>query len=389
MAAFLDLCRFIATAGGTGDWTYSSTVSPYISPANAGAANGRVYKVRAESADLTQWEVSEGTYSSAGAGSFARTTVLYNSAGTGTLQSGAGTKITFTAAPQVWVVASKRDLISIEEANNFSSGQKAQAATNIGLGTGDSVLFNQLRYGLTTDISSTDINSLATSGAYVGSALTNVPGGNAGWFYVESLVYANSVNWRLQKAWPLDTLGSVGWYRTMQAGTWGPWRAIGGRHLLNTLNAANIASLDDTTSFTSLYNDYEVFFENLIPTTSSVTLFARVRTGVSFQSTSYTVHGMQSNGTAIGAFNSTSAFPLSQVGTVPNNNSGVCGSLRIFNTNAGGVYKGVTADWTQIGFSKGQTGGVYYGDQNPITGMQFLFSSGNVGSGVVKIFGLT
>lgn len=133
MAAFLDLCRFLATAGGTTDWTYSSTVTPYISPSTAGAVNGRIYKVRAESADLTQWEVSEGAYSSAGAGSFARTTVLYNSSGTGTLQSGAGTKINFTVAPQVWVVASKRDLLSIEEANSFTTTQKQQAQSNIGV----------------------------------------------------------------------------------------------------------------------------------------------------------------------------------------------------------------------------------------------------------------
>lgn len=131
MAAFLDLCRFVASAGGTADWTYSSAVSPYLSPANAGAINGRVYKVRAESTDLTQWEVSEGAYSSAAAGSFARTTVLYNSAGTGTLQAGAGLKINFTVAPQVWVVASKRDLLSIEEANSFTAAQKAQARANI------------------------------------------------------------------------------------------------------------------------------------------------------------------------------------------------------------------------------------------------------------------
>lgn len=131
MAAFLDLCRFVASAGGTTDWTYSSTVSPYISPTAAGAVNSRVYKVRAESADLTQWEVSEGAYNSAGAGSFARTTVLYNSAGTGTLQSGAGTKINFTLAPQVWVVASKRDLLSIEEANSFTTAQKSQAKANL------------------------------------------------------------------------------------------------------------------------------------------------------------------------------------------------------------------------------------------------------------------
>lgn len=131
MAAFLDLCRFVASAGGTADWTYSSTVSPYLSPTEAVAVNGRIYKVRAESADLTRWEVSEGAYSSAGAGTFARTTVLYNSAGTGTLQGGAGTKINFTAAPQVWVVASKRDLLSIEEANSFTTAQKSQAKANL------------------------------------------------------------------------------------------------------------------------------------------------------------------------------------------------------------------------------------------------------------------
>jgi hypothetical protein len=130
MAAFLDLCRFIASAGGTADWTYSATVSPYISPVEAGAVNGRTYKVRAESADLTQWEVSEGAYSTA-SGSFGRTTILYNSAGTGTKQSGAGTKVSFNSAPQVWVVASKLDLLSIEEDNAFTDAQKAQARANI------------------------------------------------------------------------------------------------------------------------------------------------------------------------------------------------------------------------------------------------------------------
>lgn len=131
MAAFLDLCRFTAAAGGTSDWAYSSVVSPYLSPTESGAVNGRAYKVRAESADQTQWEVSEGVYSSAGAGSFARTSVLYNSAGTGTLQGGAGTKVNFSLAPQVWVVASKRDLISIDEANSFTAAQKSQVKANL------------------------------------------------------------------------------------------------------------------------------------------------------------------------------------------------------------------------------------------------------------------
>src|SRR5689334_13621542 len=104
MAAFLDVCRFNPTAGGTSDWTYSSAVTGYQSPASANAVNGRIYKFRAESLDLSQWELAEGAYNSS-SGAFARTTVLYNSAGTGTLQSGAGARINFSTAPQVAIVA--------------------------------------------------------------------------------------------------------------------------------------------------------------------------------------------------------------------------------------------------------------------------------------------
>lgn len=169
MAAFLDLCRFIASAGGTTDWTYSSTVSPYISPTDAGAVNGRIYKVRAESADLTQWEVSEGAYSSAGVGSFARATVLYNSAGTGTKQSGAGTKINFTSAPQVWVVASKFDLLSIEEDNAFADAQQAQARKNLYAAPFDALMFSGLQVNGGMEISQQNpsaLGNLGTGNAY-------------------------------------------------------------------------------------------------------------------------------------------------------------------------------------------------------------------------------
>jgi hypothetical protein len=132
MAAWLDLCRFTPTAGSTTDWTYSSAVTGYNSPALSGVVNGRVYKYRAESSDLSQWEEGEGAYNT-GTGVLARTTVFYNSSGTGTAtgQSGAGTKINFSAAPQVAVIASKHDLISIEEANSFTSTQSDQARVNI------------------------------------------------------------------------------------------------------------------------------------------------------------------------------------------------------------------------------------------------------------------
>jgi len=126
MAAFLNACRFNPTAGGTTDWTYSSAVNGYQSPAAANVVNGRLYKYRAESADLSQWELGEGTYSG---GVLTRTTVLFNS-------SGNTSKINFSTIPQVAVVALKEDLISIEEANAFTAAQKAQARTNIGMADG-------------------------------------------------------------------------------------------------------------------------------------------------------------------------------------------------------------------------------------------------------------
>ena len=53
MAAFLDICRFIPTAGGTTDWTYASAAGGCQSPTAANAANGTVYKYLAVSSDLT------------------------------------------------------------------------------------------------------------------------------------------------------------------------------------------------------------------------------------------------------------------------------------------------------------------------------------------------
>jgi len=94
MAAFLDNCKFTPVAGGTTDWTFSAAVTGYQSPSAAGVVNGTKYKYFAASADLTQWEIGEGAYNTS-TGILSRTTVLFNSSGTGIAagQSGAGAKI--------------------------------------------------------------------------------------------------------------------------------------------------------------------------------------------------------------------------------------------------------------------------------------------------------
>ena len=97
----------------------------YQSPAAANVVNGRLYKYRAESTDLSQWEFGEGTYNTT-TGVLARTTILYTSLGT-------TAKINFSTVPQVAIAALKEDLISVEEANGFTTMQKQQACSNIGV----------------------------------------------------------------------------------------------------------------------------------------------------------------------------------------------------------------------------------------------------------------
>jgi len=104
MAAFLDICRFIPSAGGTADWAYSSAVTGYVGPAVAGAVDGIRYKYRAESSDLSQWEVGEGTYTLA-TNTLSRDAVLVNS-------SGDANRVNFGAIPQVAIVALSDDVIS-------------------------------------------------------------------------------------------------------------------------------------------------------------------------------------------------------------------------------------------------------------------------------------
>lgn len=124
MASYLDVCRFIPTAGGTTDWTVSSAVTGFQTPASANAVNGTTYAYRAESADLTQWEVGTGVYTTATT-VLSRVTVLFNSSGT-------TSKIDFSSAPQVAVVALAEDVPGLALGNTFSTAQAITSASSAG-----------------------------------------------------------------------------------------------------------------------------------------------------------------------------------------------------------------------------------------------------------------
>lgn len=92
--SFTDVTRFTAVSGGTGSFVVSGAVLGYQTPLTAGASNFN-YRYRSESADLSQWEVGTGAYTSSNV-TLTRTPI-FNSAG------GSST-INFSAPPQVGFV---------------------------------------------------------------------------------------------------------------------------------------------------------------------------------------------------------------------------------------------------------------------------------------------
>jgi hypothetical protein len=118
---FVDVCQFNSAAGGTADFVAASAATGYLAPVGAGAVDGATYRYRAESSDLTQWEVGFGVYA---AGTLARTTVLKSSS--------ANAKVNFTAPPGVAIVYLAEDAVSSK--NNLSEIQDPAAArANLGI----------------------------------------------------------------------------------------------------------------------------------------------------------------------------------------------------------------------------------------------------------------
>lgn len=243
MARFLDAVLFNPTLGGTTDWTVSSAVQGYNTPALAGAVNGGVYKYRAESSDLSQWEIGEGTYNTTGP-VLSRTTVLYNSAGTGSGpgQSGAGTKINFTVPPKVGIIGARADALAIDESNGFTLTQQITARNNIGAFTGAQLNAAQ------------NFNSVTQSGTWFtpdGSA-TNTPlDGVGNYWYLQHIDVSGSH--ALQVCWTLTFASGQGvasvYMRTKLSGTWSPWRRKDPL-LRNYIDGLILSTAGSSTTFT-------------------------------------------------------------------------------------------------------------------------------------------
>jgi hypothetical protein len=122
MAFRLDAAVFLAAAGGTGSFTVSSAITGYQTPAAAGAVDARTYRYRAQSNDLSQWEIGTATASSSGT-VFSRTVLASSTGGT----------VNFSSAPTVAITVIAADLGVYSDA---ALGQLPGTATNDDAGAG-------------------------------------------------------------------------------------------------------------------------------------------------------------------------------------------------------------------------------------------------------------
>jgi hypothetical protein len=130
---YVDACGFIPVSSGTGDFVVSAAVTGYQTPASAGAVNGTVYSYRAQSSDLSQWEEGYGAYTSSTT-TLARTTVTASST---------GSKVSFSAAPNVFITALTADLTN---ASLLASGTVPTARLGSGTASSTTALFGDQSY---------------------------------------------------------------------------------------------------------------------------------------------------------------------------------------------------------------------------------------------------
>lgn len=187
--------------------------------------------------------------------------------------------------------------------------------------------------------------------------------------------------------------GTLGQALTSNGAGVDPSFKSGGWTLLNTLTASSSATLSDTTNITSSYREYLIEFENLVPATNSVTANLQVYSGGSFQTTGYISSIMYSSSTAVAASGQTTAVFLSTPSNISSTASvgGTSGYVQLSNPSGTSFPKhifGIGVDvngGTSIAYPH-TTGGMW-NNTAAITGFQILMSSGNIATGVVRLYG--
>lgn len=170
--------------------------------------------------------------------------------------------------------------------------------------------------------------------------------------------------------------------------------------LLEQHTASASATLDFTTAITSTYDTYLIELLNVIPATDAALLWLRVSTdgGSTFDtSASYSDELFAFNGggsAASGATGGTKSILTRTVrgnGSAPGSSWGVTGHLTLYDPLSASLYKQFVGEvhyYHSAGVrDRGVVGGAWE-SATAVNAIRFLFSSGNITSGTIRVYGI-
>jgi hypothetical protein len=180
------------------------------------------------------------------------------------------------------------------------------------------------------------------------------------------------------------------------APTWAtPATPASGLTLLSTVTASNSATVDVETTFSSTYDAYMLVVSGATPVTDSVSLFARMKIGGSYITTStYISTGGYTS--LDGNQKTTLATEITLVGSVWGNDAASSCDvvMYIFNPSSTDFKKQIRYEATSLRLDTGATqiqtrSGVGSNDgTGALTGIRFFASSGNISAGKFRLYGI-
>jgi len=167
--------------------------------------------------------------------------------------------------------------------------------------------------------------------------------------------------------------------------------------LLSTINVTSaVSEVDITSGIDSTYSNYKIIFNKVRPTVDGAVAYMRVfsagtiNTGAVYRQSGV---GMDSVGNARNLFASTSLYSLSHnVGVGNSSDEHISGEIILFDPSESGTYTKLITSKSIFIKTDAQgatvTGGTMVQGLSAITGIRLYFSSGNISTGTIKLYGI-
>ena len=233
---------------------------------------------------------------------------------------------------------------------------------------------NQIEYNSSGNLAGFTMSGDVTVALPGGTASLSTTGASAG-------TYTNAT----------VTIDNKGRVSTASSGATGAGALI----LLEQHTAASSASLNFTTGITAAYDDYRLDFIGIAAGTENASFLMRFGTGggPTWDTSSNYIYGgivFLSDGTTAGIGNA-GATSFELVSSMTTASTASCnGSIYLYGPQSGVGWPGITLgapNQTGVGL-RGRLFFGNYASTASITGVQFLMSSGNIASGVVRLYGM-